>query len=233
MLSSSILSSQTKLTAIANGSSSFRISLRNDRAVAGLQFVLKSTSDIILQEIHRFDRTSSGNWTVTYNRLNDSTLSVVVVSMDIASLTSGDGVIAEVAMSAAGKLSGTSRVSFSNVVVADPQAQLVHVTTADFFPISRTTASSDFTLCQNFPNPFNPSTKIAYLLTNSARVRLSVFDLTGREVVRLVDQVQGSGNYSVTWNSLDGSSQHLSSGTYVARLQVDDRVQTRKMILLK
>ncbi len=233
MMGSSVLSSQTRLGAVANGSSSFRISLQNDRTVAGMQFVLKSSSDIILQEIHRSDRTSTGKWTVTYNRLNDSTLSVVVVSMDLASLASGDGVIAEVTMSTAGTFSATSRVSFSNVVVADPQANLVEVTTTDYFPNSRTTSSSDFTLCQNYPNPFNPSTKIAYHLTNGARVRLSVFDLTGRDVATLVDQEQGSGSYSVTWSSLEGPAQHLSSGTYVARLQVDDRVQTRKMILLK
>ncbi len=237
MAGSSILHCETKLSAVANGTSSFKIRLQNDTQVAGLQFVLRSSSDVVLQEIHTSDRSAGGDWSVAYNRLNDSTLSVVLVSTDLSYFADGDGAIAEVTMSLAGRPSMTSRVTFANVVVADPSAQLVTVTTGDLYlglpSASSHTLSSDFSLGQNYPNPFNPATRISYQLTTGAYVQLSVYDITGREVSRLVDQSQPAGTYSVTWNSSSGPGFQLSSGTYFARLQVGDQVQTRKMILTK
>ncbi len=69
-----------------------------------------------------------------------------------------------------------------------------------------------FTLEQNFPNPFNPSTTIRYALASTAQVRLRILDLLGREVDRLVDMEQTAGTYHVTW------SPRLSSGVYLCEL---------------
>jgi len=87
-------------------------------------------------------------------------------------------------------------------------------------------------LAQNFPNPFNPNTVIGYRVRTqdlaSVRVKLSVYDLLGREIAVLVDGVQTAGSHSVTF---DASS--LASGVYVYQLQADGHVVTRKMVLLK
>jgi len=81
---------------------------------------------------------------------------------------------------------------------------------------------------QNFPNPFNPSTSIAFSIGKAQTVRLSVFDLLGREVATLVNKTLTSGNYTVQF---DASS--LSSGMYIYRLQAGTQTITKKMMLIK
>ncbi len=86
----------------------------------------------------------------------------------------------------------------------------------------------DFTLSQNYPNPFNPSTTIQYSLQNLSHVLLKVFDISGNEVKSLVNEVQDSGHYSVIMNGHD-----LANGVYFYQLQTEEKIQTRKCILLK
>lgn len=85
-----------------------------------------------------------------------------------------------------------------------------------------------YSLSQNYPNPFNPTTQITYQLKNAQRVRLTVFDVTGREVAVLVNQMQSAGKHSVTFHG-----DHLSTGVYFYRLRAGNYTNTRKMILLK
>jgi hypothetical protein len=87
---------------------------------------------------------------------------------------------------------------------------------------------SSFALDQNWPNPFNPATTISFQLPAAAGVSLKVYDLTGREVATLVDEVKPAGIHSVTF---DGSG--LASGTYVYRIQAGNYVATRKLVLVK
>jgi M6 family metalloprotease-like protein len=85
-----------------------------------------------------------------------------------------------------------------------------------------------FSLAQNYPNPFNPSTTIKYELPTSSMVRLSVYDLLGREVSVLVNERRDAGVHEVKCDCLD-----LASGVYFYRLQAGDFVSTQKMLLLK
>ncbi|MBP1658122.1 MAG: hypothetical protein H6Q31_2723 [Bacteroidetes bacterium] len=75
-----------------------------------------------------------------------------------------------------------------------------------------------FTLHQNSPNPFNPSTHLAYDLGSDGFVSLVIYDLLGRQVGQLVDEHQGAGRHSIEWDPSRSSS--VSSGVYVARLSV-------------
>ncbi len=81
---------------------------------------------------------------------------------------------------------------------------------------------------QNYPNPFNPSTSIRYELPTSSVVRLSVFDLLGREVSVLVNERKDAGIHEVSFN---GSG--LASGVYLYRLNANSFLQTRKLVLAK
>lgn len=83
-------------------------------------------------------------------------------------------------------------------------------------------------LSQNYPNPFNPSTVIGYQLSEAGDVRLSVFDLLGREVAVLVNQNQSAGSYNVTFDATN-----LTSGMYMYRLQSGSKTLTGKMLLVK
>ncbi len=85
-----------------------------------------------------------------------------------------------------------------------------------------------FVLDQNYPNPFNPSTTIRYVLPRAARVRLSVHDNLGREIARLADGPEASGERSHEWNGANHAS-----GVYFYRLTVDGSQIVRKMLLMK
>lgn len=85
-----------------------------------------------------------------------------------------------------------------------------------------------YALAQNFPNPFNPTTEIRYSVPSAGPVQLTVYDLAGQEVVRLINEQQAAGSYRVM---VDGSA--MSSGVYLYTLSAGDTRLTRKMILLK
>ncbi|MCX6641307.1 MAG: T9SS type A sorting domain-containing protein [bacterium] len=87
---------------------------------------------------------------------------------------------------------------------------------------------ASFISLDNYPNPFNPTTTIRYELPIAGLVRLSVYDISGRQVVDLVDGMREAGSQEVTF---DGSN--LASGVYLYRLKVGDQVAQDKMMLLK
>ena len=85
-----------------------------------------------------------------------------------------------------------------------------------------------FMILQNYPNPFNLSTVIKYELPTQSRVTIDIYDILGRKVTTLRNDVQPAGYYQMTWNA-----QNLSSGMYFYKIQAGDFVETKKMILLK
>ncbi len=87
---------------------------------------------------------------------------------------------------------------------------------------------TSFELEQNYPNPFNPSTTISYQLPVSGQVTLKVFDILGKEVATLVNTQQSAGIYQIEFDA-----SQLTSGVYVYRIDAENFVQTKKMVLLK
>jgi aryl-phospho-beta-D-glucosidase BglC (GH1 family) len=85
-----------------------------------------------------------------------------------------------------------------------------------------------FELLQNYPNPFNPVTEIKFSIPQTSDVELKVFDIMGNEVVTLVDDFKTSGTYSVKFDGKD-----LTSGVYFYRLQTENFLDTKKLLLLK
>jgi len=92
-----------------------------------------------------------------------------------------------------------------------------------------------FSLSQNFPNPFNPSTTISYAVPEGSgeRVTLNIYDLRGALVRTLVDSERGPGTHTAFWDGTDGSGRRLPSGVYFYRIKAGDFLQMRKMVLLK
>lgn len=86
----------------------------------------------------------------------------------------------------------------------------------------------NFTLEQNYPNPFNPTTVIRYQLPENGRVTLKIYDVLGREINTLVNEVKIPGNYTVQF---DGSK--LSSGVYFYQIQTENFRSVKKMLLIK
>ncbi len=87
---------------------------------------------------------------------------------------------------------------------------------------------AEFVLGQNFPNPFNPSTRIEYFVPNESFVTIKVYDFLGREVTTLVNETKSTGSYEL---SFDASG--MPSGTYFYTLIADNYSATKKMILIK
>jgi hypothetical protein len=86
----------------------------------------------------------------------------------------------------------------------------------------------NFSLSENYPNPFNPSTTIRYAIPSGVRVRLRVFNLLGQRLVELVNEEQERGNYVVRFEG-----EVFASGVYLYRLESGRFVETKKMILVR
>jgi hypothetical protein len=88
-------------------------------------------------------------------------------------------------------------------------------------------------LLQNYPNPFNPSTAIDFYLSKGEKITLVIFDVLGREIIRLIDNViTSSGYHSTVWDGKDKTGRRIGSGIYFYQLRSNSRVITRKMILV-
>lgn len=90
-----------------------------------------------------------------------------------------------------------------------------------------------FVLHQNYPNPFNPRTTIGFDLPEAARIQLVIYDILGREVVRLVDRYLEPGHHAVIWNGKTAAGMEVSTGLYVGYLVAPQFAKSIKMVLLK
>ena len=89
-------------------------------------------------------------------------------------------------------------------------------------------------LSQNYPNPFNPSTTIKYQVPERSQVSIKIYDVRGRLVQTLVNDVKDVGNYSIQWNGREISGQKVSSGIYLYTMETGNNFKsTKKMVVLK
>ena len=97
------------------------------------------------------------------------------------------------------------------------------------------TTPSNFTLAQNFPNPFNPATQIRYQLPADGLVKLTIYNSSGQKVRTLANGLQSSGLYIARWDGRDDGGRTVASGNYIYRLQMpeSDVSQTRTMSLVR
>jgi hypothetical protein len=85
-----------------------------------------------------------------------------------------------------------------------------------------------FSLNQNFPNPFNPTTMISFDIPFQTTVSLKIYNLIGQEVATIANENMPAGSYSKMWNALS-----MSGGVYYYRLQAGAYSETKKLVLLK
>ena len=94
-------------------------------------------------------------------------------------------------------------------------------------------APTDYKLYNNFPNPFNPSTKIAFDLPKASHVKLVIYDIVGREVAQVADADYPAGYTELTWNGINKNGVMVSSGVYLYRVSTDKWSNVKKMLMLK
>jgi hypothetical protein len=95
------------------------------------------------------------------------------------------------------------------------------------------TVPTKYAVAQNYPNPFNPSTVIRYDLPKSGPVSLTVYDINGREVTKLVNEVEPAGTYEVRFDGGTARSGGVASGVYFYTVRAGSFTQTRKMVYIK
>jgi hypothetical protein len=129
--------------------------------------------------------------------------------------------------------------AFIEILIApDPDSSDVHVGSTfivDDLSLSEASGVKElpglprqFRLEQNFPNPFNPTTRIAFSLPRESHVSLKVYNMAGELVATLADEVRHAGNYAADMNAA-----HLPSGVYFYKLVAGSFIQTKKMMLMK
>ena len=109
-----------------------------------------------------------------------------------------------------------------------PEISLLNPTGIGIKEIHTTKLPDNYTLRQNFPNPFNPTTKIQYSIPKSSHIVLTIYDGRGQIVEQLFSGYQSRGTYNATFDASE-----YASGVYLYRLQADGYSITKKMILLK
>jgi len=124
----------------------------------------------------------------------------------------------------------TSRPAFTGADGGQPAGSLMwwNLTVLDVNKSVVQSTPNTFALDQNYPNPFNPSTTLSYKIAQAGYVSLKVYDLIGREVATLVNEVMQPGNYTAQWNASG-----FSSGIYFYKMDAGSFVSTKKMILMK
>ncbi len=89
-------------------------------------------------------------------------------------------------------------------------------------------ANYSYSLSQNYPNPFNPVTNINYTVAKDGLVKIKVYDVLGNEVCELLNQIKAAGSYTLQFNA-----SNLPSGVYFYKLETDNFIDTKKMLLIK
>jgi len=91
----------------------------------------------------------------------------------------------------------------------------------------------DYELFNNHPNPFNPTTTLSYALPKDGLVKISIYDLLGKEIRTLINNKETAGYKSIQWNALNNNGTSVSAGLYLYRIEASNFVKTKKMLLLK
>ncbi len=94
-------------------------------------------------------------------------------------------------------------------------------------------APKEFYLYDNFPNPFNPTTKIAFEIPKQSEVRVIIYDILGRIVKQLVDETREAGYYEYTWDGRNDHGATVSSGLYFCRVSTQNWHAVKKMVMAK
>ncbi len=111
---------------------------------------------------------------------------------------------------------------------SDPELGAIEVDYPTSINSNKNLKPDNFKLYQNYPNPFNPTTNIIYEVPNSGKVKIAIYDLIGRKLKTLVNEIKNRGIYEVRF---DGNN--LTSGVYFYKLQMDENSIVKQMLLLK
>lgn len=201
----------------------------NDGPIAGLQFSLRYDKSLIqFGSPEPAERLQDMQW--TYQNLG-GLLHFIIYSTEGGHVDAGTGPLFYLPVSQQSD-GADAEVSIENVVAADQSGHSVSVLQTGAHRLASLPAT--FELKPNRPNPFNPTTSISYDVPKQTRIRITVYNLLGQTVTRIVDEVQPPGRYTAVWNGHNSEGHQVASGVYIYRMSSGTGyTQSRRMLLLK
>jgi hypothetical protein len=231
------------------------LTLKNVRAMSALDLPLKYSKGVTLEEV-TFEGTRSADFDFKYADIRSDQNTVIIGLIPMVygqkkDLEPGDGVIANLVFRVDDPTVKT--IDLATTTTTDPDHSLMFVFNdadgqmkADSPELSGLSVAlsgkdiggngivpTEFALKQNSPNPFNPTTSIAYDLPKATNVRLDIFNVLGQKVVTLVDGFQNAGTQNIIWDGRDQTGSSVASGIYFYRISASDFSATKKMMMLK
>jgi hypothetical protein len=216
-------------------------SFSSENAVISAQFEISYEQSLLVPlavSIEGMTLPQEAQWELQYNLAND--LITVAMAGGDSLVTAGVLVYIWFAVDESASADQISPVHFDTLIfnegvpTAVPQDGSVTITTVDIKTISaEANLPTEIALLQNYPNPFNPVSTIRCDLPNASDVSLIVYDILGREIVRLVNGHMEPGYHKVQWDGKDARGREVPSGIYIAWLVTLEYSKSIKMVLLK
>ncbi len=116
--------------------------------------------------------------------------------------------------------------TYAAVSAQSPNPQIENMSTAAGTP-------KDFSMAKNYPNPFNPGTKIDFALPEQSNVEISIYNMLGQKVRTLVNSPLGAGYHTAYWNGMSNTGESLPSGAYLIRMQAGTHSFVQQVMMLK
>jgi hypothetical protein len=217
---------------LSDGRSAIPVTLDSDRLLAGAQLSLRYNPALITVDAPQLTDRSTGMALDSHS--SDGVLNIVVYSLTPGrGLQPGHGAVLHLPVTLINGTADAASLTLTTATVATATATLAPVTLGQT-SVKPSAVPGAFALWPASPNPFNPTTQIAYEVPQPAHVTIAVYNLLGQEVVRLVDGLQAAGRYNVVWNGRNALGASVASGVYLYRMTTDAGfVESRRMTLLK
>ena len=166
-----------------------------------------------------------------YTQINELLRVLLYDQAGNAVVGSGENFVANIPFA----LADPQDISIDKIILVDVMNQKVGIINVEIYYNNAPEIPVDYSLSQNFPNPFNPSTSVQFTVPAAGLVTVKVFDMLGQEVASLFSGNAERGTYNLAWNGRDNSGNIISSGSYIYRMTAKDGAFTmsKKMMFLK
>lgn len=205
------------------------VEIHNSTGITALQIEIQIDKELFsFGEITLSERLNGYNLNYAFN---ENTKKLIIAIAGTAPIDL-DGDLLNIKFTANKEIKGTHNLTLRvNKFLANETDYSKSVSSASIEFIGKPT---EYGLNQNYPNPFNPSTIISYRIPDdNVSVKLIIYDLRGRVVKVLVNDIQNAGKYNVSWNSTNEYGLKVSSGIYFYRIITDKYTATKKLMILK
>ncbi len=231
---------ENRMYLVRTASDRVEIRLHLEEPIAGFQFSIDVSEGSAIRNF-TFDAQFTGSNWVSGSRIHGDTLvkALVMSWSRQVSVTPGRWTLGTISIDVSPAGDPAVAFIFDDALIADQNAQRVDMQTEDlrfnandYFPADGFKGSA-FALSAPYPNPFNPSTELRYVLQEPGDVRITVVDIIGREIRVLEEGYRTSGEGMVRWNGDDTAGRPVASGMYIIAMVHAGSVQVQRVFLQK